>query len=340
MNRLLFLWVASLLAVPCFAGDRPAGRYGVVVSPETLARPDWAEAVRVLQARHTAELLVVAAEPGAWRDALRRVQARYVGFVARPEEIDQEYVARIHRTARVMDADPYEDFLWGIITGASGADALRLARGSDDLTAGNVVSLTNLRPEVTTNLLVLSDQLAAGWQLKEGNRLTNGVGGTTSVLRFLDFLTRHELDAFVASGHASPFNVELSYRQGAVVSAANRLYLLDAHDFQSWVALVGAGSKSGDKWYQSAAGPTARAQWATLHSHWELPLSSRPKVFLAAGTCLVGNPLRSADSLMVTLLGSRGFAQCAGYTLVPEAGAGGLGHTAAVGSPRWESHLG
>lgn len=325
MKRLLSLWATLLLAAPGPAGEAPAGRYAVVVSPETLAQPDWAEAVRLLQARHTAELLVVAAEPAAWRDALRRVQPRYVGFVARPEEIDQEYVARIHRTARVIDADPYEDFLWGIITGASAKDALRLARGSDDLSVGNVVSLTNLRPEVTTNLLVLSDQQAGGWQLKEGNLLTNGVGGTTSVLRFLDFLTRHELDAVVASGHASPFNVELSYRQGAVIAAANRLYLLDAHDFQAWVALVGAGAKPGEKWYQSVAGPAARAQWATLHPQWELPLSSRPKVFLAAGTCLVGNPLRSADSLVVTLLSAGGFNQCVGYTLEPKTGAGGWG---------------
>lgn len=325
MKRLLSLWVTLLLAVPGLAGEAPAGRYAVVVSPETLAQPDWAEAVRVLQARHTAELLVVASEPAAWRDALRRVQPRYVGFVARPEEIDQDYVARIHRTARVMDADPYEDFLWGIITGASAKDALRLARGSDDLTVGNVVSLTNLRPEVTTNLLVLSDQLAGGWQLKEGNLLTNGVGGTTSVLRLLDFLTRHEIEAVVASGHASPFNVELSYRQGAVVSAANRLYLLDSHDFQAWLALVGADAKFGEKWYQAAGGQAARAQWATLHPQWELPFSTNPKIFLAAGTCLVGNPLRSADSLVVTLLSAGGFNQCVGYTLEPKNGAAGWG---------------
>jgi zinc protease len=325
MKRLFSLCATLLLAAHGLAGETPAGRYAVVVSPETMARPDWAEAVRVLQARHAAELLVVAYGPAAWRDALRRVQPRYVGFVARPEEIDQEYVARIHRTARVLDADPYEDFLWGIITGATAKDALRLARGSDDLTVGNVVSLTNLRPEVTTNLLVLSDQQAGGWRLKERNLLTNGVGGNSSVLRLLDFLSRHEPDAVMASGHASPFNFELSYRQGAVVSAANRLYLLDPQDFQAWVALVGAGARPGDKWYQAAAGQAARTQWAALHPQWELPLSASPKVFLAAGTCLVGNPLRSADSLVVTLLSAGGFSQCVGYTLEPKTGAGGWG---------------
>jgi len=323
------LWLT--LAAACLAvASSPAapalgGTYAVVVSPETMADAEWATVARALQAKHSAELVVAPQGSPALRNALARGLPRYVGFVARPEELDQEYVAQIHRTARGVDADPYEDFLWGIVTGATAKDALRVAGAAGELAVSNVVSLTSLRPEVTANLLVLSDGQAGGWRLKEGSLLTNGVAGASSVVRLLDFLSRHELDALVTSGHASPFNLELSYRQGAMVSAAHRVYLLEAQDLWSWLATVGAGKRAGEKWYESPGCGLARTEWAALHPQWELPFSDRPKVFLAAGSCLVGNPLRSADSLVVTLLSAGGFNQCVGYTLEPKASAGGWG---------------
>ena len=59
---------------------------------------------------------------------LRALFPRYAAFVAQPEEAGREFVVKVHRLTRKLDDDPYTNVLWGIVTGYSAADALRIAR--------------------------------------------------------------------------------------------------------------------------------------------------------------------------------------------------------------------
>jgi hypothetical protein len=174
--------------------------------------------------------------------------------------------------------------------------------------------------------LTLSDSKRGGWLRKEAGAITSGLtqNGTLTAL-CVDFLQRHEIEAMVTSGHASPFNVELSFTQGALVCGGNRIYLVEPEPFRQWVRTVGAGRAETQPWFEAPQCEIQRLRWAAANEACALKLSDHPKVFVAAGNCLLGNPLRQADSMVVTLLSAGGFDQFVGYTLSANEGAGGWG---------------
>src|SRR2546429_20734 len=113
-SRRLALSLILFAAAPAVA-DTPGG-YAIVVSGATMDKPEWKEVVRALFAK-----------PGAWlatydkledaRVILASRMPRYACFVATPAEATREFVGQVHRLTRKLDADPYTDVIWGILTG-------------------------------------------------------------------------------------------------------------------------------------------------------------------------------------------------------------------------------
>jgi hypothetical protein len=68
-----------------------------------------------------------------WSSSVTEVKAdlsafmpTYIGFVARPvTECNTSFVTAVSQLSRALDADPYGDAYWGVITGFDAADALR-----------------------------------------------------------------------------------------------------------------------------------------------------------------------------------------------------------------------
>jgi len=88
------------------------------------------EAARLLAAHHGTEHLIRfdPAKPDEVLPALRRIAPRHVAIVLRPEQIDVDSVRRILRMAAAVDDDPFVDFAFGYVTGATAQEAAAFVR--------------------------------------------------------------------------------------------------------------------------------------------------------------------------------------------------------------------
>lgn len=59
---------------------------------------------------------------------LTQIKPRYVALVMRPQEIDINFVRRFFMLSTYIDPDPFTDFSYGFITGATGQDALNFVQ--------------------------------------------------------------------------------------------------------------------------------------------------------------------------------------------------------------------
>jgi zinc protease len=89
----------------------------------------WSEVVDSLVARHNGQVFT-------WQDSLRQVQSAlaaympdYIAFVGRSYyEIKIQYVQTVWDMTRNLDADPYGDAIWGIVSGYDYPDAMRVVQ--------------------------------------------------------------------------------------------------------------------------------------------------------------------------------------------------------------------
>ena len=106
----------------------PGREYVVLVSQAAGSDASWAKVVRALSEKHDAVVYTFQQFPGEKLEELRASRPRYVAIVEKPENLSADYVKDIHRLSRQVDDDPYEDFLWGIITGNDAESAMRMVK--------------------------------------------------------------------------------------------------------------------------------------------------------------------------------------------------------------------
>ncbi len=309
MNRLamaIVLVPAALLALspaargasspPAGAADGPhlpaRGAYAVVVSAETLAQADWKAVCDVLLDRYAGRLVTWKADVTEARPALAEAAPNYVCFVARPTECGRAFVAAVHRMTRRLDADPYTDCLWGILTGYEAADALRLARFKGPRLLRKVLSGTSggvVEPFEAG--IVFFESRQGRLRVKEpGGPWRETDGPADSTRRLVDFFNRERPDCFITSGHATEHDWQIgyTYKDGQLRCKDGRLFGIDTQGRRH-------------------------------------PIDSpNPKVHLPVGNCLIGH-VPGADCMVTALVHSAGVVQMFGYTVPTWFGAGGWG---------------
>ena len=326
---LLGLAAAGLLVTSCASvAAKPAPEpYAVVVTADTRAKADWAAVVDVMVKKHSASLVVVTGRIETCEAELKKLQPRYVCFIGRPEEISTEGIRVIHKMSRKMDEDPYADFIWGIITGWSAEDAMRIARTSEPLIVRTSLSTTGVNLGLVDQGLIISDGKKGTWSGRINGVHTNGTcDGLTSSKLFHDYWNENDVDLLVTSSHATQVNLEMPFGLGAVVCASNHLYTLDQTNFMRWVGYVSQGSgRGGEYWFARPSCEKYRQQWSATTKAPMLRTSIKPKVYLAAGNCLIADTMTIKDSMVVTWLSAGGVSQFVGYTVGTWYGKGGWG---------------
>ena len=274
MPRLVALWL-YLLGLPLGAAE-----YVVLVSKETHADAGWAKVVARLQAKHQAAVLTYQADVRECQAGLRQAQPRLVCWVARPAELGQQSAYAIHQLARDNDADPYEDFQWGIITGRTAEQALKLAAPDASLTIRQVGASTAFASECAPSGYWFSEFKAGEVWVKEGTPLAvKGQGAADSTAAIAQRLNAGQTDLFITSGHASEKEWQPGYR-----------YRNGIFTHRDGV-LIG----------QSLDGKVHEVR------------STNPKVYLAVGNCLIGNVPKSEDCMALAWLNTGGALQMLGY---------------------------
>ncbi|MBN1846651.1 MAG: hypothetical protein JW810_13280 [Sedimentisphaerales bacterium] len=283
---------ASLRAQPDQAAIDPQGSYVVVIRRQTHADPAWREVADTLRKKYDGRLVSFEQNVPEVLPELTRLFPRYACFVATPEETTREFVAAVHRLTRQLDEDPYTDVIWGMITGYTVQDALRIARHQEPLLVRRALTATVGAPLDAYEEGRMFNELKPDimWEKTGDGCVTQKSCPTDTTTLLVEGLNQYRPDVFYTSGHATErdWMIGYGYRNGVFRCQDGQLYGQD----------------------------TEKARH-DVHS-------PNPKVFLGVGNCLIAH-IPDRQCLALALMHSAGVYQMIGYTVPTGYGFGGWG---------------
>lgn len=297
MRKSIFL--LSLLAITLFTArsllanlppdaDRATGGYAVAVSKKTESIPAWKQVVDALAKKHHAKVLVWDKSISEIKPQLTKFFPKYLGIVIQPKEGGVQFVRGIYALTRSLNKNSsvqYGDVMWGIITGYTPKSALRIVQTDKPLVVETALNTTGVNPADFKSMFWISDGNppgTVGSKSADGKPETHNVGTKKDRLpMFVNHFNSLNPDVLITSSHA---NVNIL----TIPFAANQGYVT---------------SRNG-----KPVGITAK------HVPMPLNASPNPKVFLAAGNCLIGN-IHNKKSLALAFMNTAGVNQFVGYTV-------------------------
>ena len=268
----------------------PNPDYVVITSRRCRGTDGWGQVAGALAAKHAADLLVFEDSPEELLDDLRRRHPRMVGVVAMPDEAGRERMGEIHRVLRRIDADPYLDARWGVVTASTWPLAMEIVRTEGPLMVSTMLSNTPVPLAVVPDGTYF-DEGVAGRRVER-----SGSGPETEILG----------DPFTADDFAAAF-------------ARLQPDLL-----------VTSGRTNEERWmigYTFDGGRVVVADDGSLRARTpdgeEKPLSNQgPMAMLGAGSCLLGY-VPNREVLPLRFIEQAGARQVVGYCSTTWYGAGG-----------------
>ena len=251
---------------------------------------EWRYVADALAAKHANEANVVFAcvDPTNSLEVLRRERPRYVAFVMPPSEISEGAVSQLREIVRNVDDDPFDDAIWGIVTGPTPSDAYRIASSREPSQLRTMLATTGVGEDAVPGAItVLSDAYPKGewWQKDNGGNISRHSTTGEMVSAFVDAWNTIDPDILLTSSHATEHNLEMPFSMGMIVAAPSgdrRFAVCNV------VRTPGAdGVKDGVAWEMCETPRIMPAQ--------------REKVWLAAGNCLIANHVDDHDMVMTAL---------------------------------------
>jgi zinc protease len=230
--------------------------------------------------------------------AIRFARPRYVAFVMKPEEITETVVRSIRRMMCRIDDDPFDDAIWGIVTGPTPEDAKRVALCSSPRDVTSVLATTGVGEDIVPGpVTVVSDANPPGeWWAKDSAGVVSrhsATGNTSSV--FADAWDRQDPDLLLTSSHASERNLEMPFSRGNIVAYDGSFAVVEN------LTLIDYSTGQAVKRIEV---PVAVRR---------LSSPRREKVWLAAGNCLIANHKQDGDDMVMCALGFGRVNQFVGY---------------------------
>lgn len=127
MSRPASLVIAFFVFMASASLQAEESRY-VVVSLVEKGDPYEQAGVTLEKLRNASTLRASVKDLDSLLPRLKEAQPDYVAFIARPEQIDVNLARQIFQLATQIDDDPFVDFAYGVITGRTPKDAIRLAQ--------------------------------------------------------------------------------------------------------------------------------------------------------------------------------------------------------------------
>lgn len=289
---LALMGVVRAAEIAAWSVPEARGSYAVVVSRATYALPPWRAVVEALRAKHDGACLLYRASMAEARERLAELHPRYIAIVAQPEEADLNFVVAAHRMLRTLDDDPYTDALWGIVTGYTPEDALRLAQQSGPLIVRRGLGGTSALDLGPFSEGRKFDEGKAGkyWIKSADGQTTEKPAPADTTALITEALNKFQPDLFMTSGHATPddWQIGYSHRDGQFRCRAGQIIGLDRE------------------------GRPFPVQ------------SPNPKIFLPSGNCLIGQ-IHRRNCMALAFLRSAGVVQMFGYVVPTFYGFAGWG---------------
>ncbi len=313
------------------AKETPSKRYVVLISEKTASDPEWKKVAQTLAAKHKGLIVTVKDTIFAKKDELKKMAPRYLALVARPEEVARPVVNDLHRLTRQLDDDPYGDCIWGIVTGYTAADAMRIAATSEPLIITRGMGTTNVDASRFEKSMCITDWKPFQFVEKktpadndmqpvfyeEGLKVQQDPKALGVTPKLMEYWGSAEPQLFVTSSHATQFNLEMPFGKGIIVSGNNKFYALDSQQFDEFRTFLGGALFQGRE--------TDLTNFLNRVKPVEVKANTTPAVWLASGNCLIGDAKNTKNSMVVTALSGYGFNQFVGYTVPSWYGEGGWG---------------
>lgn len=254
---------------------------------------------------------------------LREHQPRYLTILGKPQGFNAKLVRAINRATRNADPDPWTDCRWGMITGATPEDALRVIRTSEPLLTRRALCTTGINLNQVDSALVLSDAVAGKFTRKQagGPAVESGWDEKASpegtVGLFAEAWNNDKPQLLVTSSHATQFNLEMPWGYGLIASHGGKFHVVPKAKRNEFARFLGGAMFKGDEkelgaWIESLDAPVLRG-------------CDDPKIWIAAGNCLIGDARGTSDSMVVSAMSSSGVRQLLGYVVPTWYGKNGWG---------------
>ncbi len=303
--------------------------YLILISHETAKKSEWKAVADTLVAKYPDSMLVELDNLQDCASIMRAQGARYAAFVAQPEEIDYVLVNKIHRAARQIDSDPWGDCMWGIITGYTAADAMRIAKDDKPLVIKRSLSTTNIDTSRFEHGCSITDW--RDYQVFEQSGYTKPVetvydAGTPEgdakrkegmQGKFSYELANKKPQLIVTSAHATEYNLEMPFGKGLIFSYGNHFYQLKPAEMRYYAGTVLPQALQGNL--------EPLKELSVKFADTQVKPDGTTRVWFAVGNCLYAHVRESRDSMAVTSLSNYTCNQVLGYTVPSWYGDGGWG---------------
>lgn len=294
ITALSYILFFFFFAVPEIATAAVKDVYVVVASKSVKESKDWMEVVKVLQKRHKADVVFYEKSPSELLNKLKNINPRYVAIVEKPEFLNRDYIRDAHKLSRRIDDDIYADYVWGVITGYSAEDAMNMVTKS-------------AKPFVIKTALATTCSVSSGKWFDRFAWLDDGKKGIWGeklnksekpkrydiepwemLTKFADKYEEIDPDFIVSSSHATEEELEVPFSMGSLKAKQGMLY-------------------------------------ADLVKPRFLPETQKPRVYFAAGNCLIGNVDNTKNSMAIGWMKGGGATTMIGYVVTTWYGRNGWG---------------
>ena len=269
-------------------GDEPASRGIVLASQACLDDAGWGAVARAAAAARGWRLATCG--PSHLASAVGVGGVDHAIVVAMPGEAGRAQSAAWQRAFRAIDGDPFEDALWGIVTGPSPDVAMRIARRTEPTVLTSALGTTPLPETVFARATWFSEGVQGEVHRRDHGAWIVEARGAEQSGAFAREWSADWADFIYTSGRSNEMRwlVGYSYPSGRVVPRRGELWVRDLEGIETPIRSV------------------------------------RSKAMLAAGNCLMAH-LRDEDCLAMALLDAGGIDQLAGYVSVTWDGRAGWG---------------
>ena len=270
--------------------------YVVLASERVREDAAWMKVVETLVKRHQAEVVYFNEKLTEAKEELQRIAPRYVAVVEKPEALNREVVMEGHRLSRQIDEDIYADYMWGIVTGYTAEETMEmLERSAKPFVIGTALNTTGEMSDGKhfSRFAFMNDGAqGSGWwgeKMDAASAVQNYKISKWEILnKWVEKYKEIDPDLLITSSHATEQNLEMPFSVGNLKAQGGRLYA----DFIMPEFLGG-----------------------TAH----------PRVYYAAGNCLIGNIDNDPESMAVAWLSGMDATSMVGYVVTTWYGRNGWG---------------
>ena len=301
-----------------------ATEYLALVSKDAASDPAWLEVGAKLSTLHSGESEVWDGTENGLVGALKKHQPRYLAIIGKPESFKASTVRAINRATRMANDDPWTVCRWGLITGNTPEDAMRLVESRKALIIRRALTTTGMDLSLVDSALTLSDGKKGDYTRKlPGKAPESGTWNaseqpTGTVNMFADYWNTEDPQLLVTSSHSTQYNLEMPFSLGLIASYGGKFHVLSMQQRNVFAKFLGGAMFTGEadklgQWIDSTKAPTLVTSTESC------------RVWMAAGNCLIGDAKGTNHSMVVSALSAAGFRQFVGYVVPTWYGRAGWG---------------